>query len=70
MDVALSLNPSSGPTSNKAQEKAAELASKEIDKLKAHDIGGEEHRQRKRHLIKGPNEFRDVRSDLPNKGNR
>ena len=37
----------------KARERAANLASKEIDKLKAHDIGGEEHHQRKRHLIKG-----------------
>jgi hypothetical protein len=45
----------------KARERAADLASKEIDKLKAHDIGGEEHHQRKRHLIKGPKKFRELR---------
>src|SRR6185312_5272243 len=53
------------PVSAKAREKAADLASKDIDKLKAHDIGGEEHHQRKRHLIKGPKEFRELRSRRP-----
>jgi hypothetical protein len=32
-----------------------------MDKLKAHDVGGEEHHQRKRRLIKGPKEFRELR---------
>lgn len=55
------------PVSAKAQEKAADLASKEIDKLKARDVDGEEHHQRKRHLIKGPKEFRELRSRRGNK---
>jgi hypothetical protein len=49
------------PVSAKAREKAADLASKEIDKLQAHDTGGEELHQRKRHLVKGPKEFRELR---------
>jgi hypothetical protein len=49
------------PVSAKAREKAADLASKEIDKLRAGNVGGEEHHQRKRHLIKGPKEFRELR---------
>jgi Arc/MetJ-type ribon-helix-helix transcriptional regulator len=49
------------PTTARAQEKAAELASKEIDKLKTQDADGEKRHQRKRRLIKGPREFRDIR---------
>jgi hypothetical protein len=45
--------------SAKARERAADLASKEMDKLKAHDIGGEEHHQRKRRLSKGQKSFRN-----------
>ena len=48
------------PVSAKAWKKAA--ASRETEKLKAHDIGGEKQNQRKRYLIKGPKEFRELRS--------
>jgi hypothetical protein len=40
-----------------------------MDKLKAHDIGGEEHHQRKRRLIKGPKEFRELRGRRPKVNN-
>jgi hypothetical protein len=66
MDLALSLNATSEPMSNKAQEKAAELASKEIDKLKVHVTDGDKQHQRKRHLIKGPMEFRELRGRQAN----
>jgi len=54
-------SPDARPMNAKAQDKAAELASKEIDKLKAHRVDQDEHHQRKRHLIRGPKEFRGLR---------
>jgi hypothetical protein len=49
------------PIGAEAQHKAAELAAREIDKLTDRDIPHEERSQRKRRLIKGPREFRDMR---------
>jgi hypothetical protein len=48
-----------------SRRKAAELASREIDRLGDQSATNEERTQRKRRLIKGPREFRDVRTDLP-----
>jgi hypothetical protein len=45
-----------------AQRKAAELASREIDRVGDQGATGEERAQRKRRLIKGPREFRDLRA--------
>jgi hypothetical protein len=45
----------------KAQHKAAELASREIDHLGDRAATDEERAQRKRRLIKGPREFRELR---------
>ena len=45
--------------------KASELAGKAIDRLGDKSAPVEERERRKRRLIKGPQEFRDVRSDLP-----
>jgi metal-responsive CopG/Arc/MetJ family transcriptional regulator len=47
------------------RRKAAEMASKEIDRLGDQSVTNEEQTRRKRRLIKGPQEFRDVRTDLP-----
>jgi hypothetical protein len=61
-------HPSSSLTKNvrkRSQRKAAEMASREIDRLADQTATGEEQAQRKRHLIKGPREFRDMRGDLP-----
>jgi hypothetical protein len=44
------------------QNKAAELAPREIDKMGAKIGQGEERSQRKRALIKGPIEFREIRA--------
>jgi len=45
-------------------ERAKELAANVIDKLTP-DAGTEEKASRKRRLLKGPEEFRDVRVDRP-----
>jgi hypothetical protein len=50
------------PTADESQNKAAKLASREIDKLGAKIGHGEERAKRKRHLIKGPIEFREIRA--------
>ena len=47
-----------------AASKALDLASQQIDKLIDPSTPDEERRTRKRRLLKGPKEFRDVRSDL------
>jgi hypothetical protein len=49
----------------KATSKALELAGKQIDKLIDPSATDEEREQRKRRLLKGPNEFREIRGDLP-----
>ena len=49
----------------RSQRKAAEMASREIDRLADQAATSEEQVQRKRRLIKGPREFRDMRGDLP-----
>lgn len=49
----------------RSRRKAADLAAREIDRLGDRTASSEERAQRKRHLIKGPREFRDVRGDLP-----
>jgi hypothetical protein len=50
------------PTTDESQNKAAELASREMDKLGAKIGHGQERSKRKRHLIKGPIEFRQIRA--------
>jgi hypothetical protein len=48
-----------------SRRKAAEMAGHEIDRLGDPAATSEERAQRKRRLIKGPQEFRAVRGDLP-----
>jgi len=47
------------------ERKAADLAGEEIDRLGDQAATGEERASRKRRLIKGPREFRDIRADRP-----
>jgi hypothetical protein len=49
----------------RSQRKAAQMASREIDRLADQAATSEQQAQRKRRLIKGPREFRDMRGDLP-----
>jgi len=51
------------PPSKKAVSKAAALAAKELDRLKeVKAVAPEERESRKRRLLKGPTEFRDIRA--------
>jgi Arc/MetJ-type ribon-helix-helix transcriptional regulator len=50
-----------GRLSNKAISKSSELASKTIDRLSDQSAPFEEQEKRKRRLVKGPAEFRDIR---------
>jgi hypothetical protein len=47
------------------RREAAEMASREIDRLGDQSVTNEERTRRKRRLIKGPREFRDVRANRP-----
>jgi hypothetical protein len=51
--------------SKESKHKAAEMAGQEIDRLGDQGLTSEEKAARKRRLIKGPLEFRDVRGDRP-----
>jgi hypothetical protein len=51
----------------KRAAKAREMASQEIDRLSDPSATDEERQRRKRRLLKGPKEFRDVRGDSPRK---
>jgi hypothetical protein len=54
-----------GRRSAKAASKASELAGEQIDKLADASTTDEERHRRKRRLLKGPGEFRDMRGDIP-----
>jgi hypothetical protein len=47
-----------------AASRALELAAQEIDKLIDPSTPDEERKTRKRRLLKGPKEFRDIRGDF------
>jgi hypothetical protein len=53
------------PTTSRrdAKRKAAKMAGQEIDRLGDQTVTREERAQRKRRLIKGPREFRDIRKN-------
>ena len=56
---------SSKPGRNlEAAPKALELAAQELDKLIDPSTPNEERKTRKRRLLRGPKEFRDVRGDV------
>ena len=51
--------------SKATSNKASDLAGQEIDRLRDQSASTEEQDRRKRRLVKGPSEFRDIRSDHP-----
>ncbi|MGC2713702.1 MAG: hypothetical protein WA366_10025, partial [Pseudolabrys sp.] len=53
--------------SKKSAAKAREMAGQTIDRLlgDAGSVPVDEQERRKRRLTKGPNEFREIRGDLP-----
>jgi len=51
--------------SPKSALKASDMAAQQIDKMADSSATNEERHARKRRLLKGPGEFRDIRSDHP-----
>jgi hypothetical protein len=64
VDLALAGTQPTKARSPKASSKALDLAGKEIDKLIDPSAPVEERQQRKRRLLKGLKEFRDIRRDI------
>jgi hypothetical protein len=65
VELALTGTLSMPRTSPKVALKAAELAAQQIDQLSDPTATDEQRQTRKRRLLKGPQEFRHMRSDLP-----
>lgn len=53
------------PPAKKGSTKAAEMAGEQIDRLADQSATHGERASRKRRLLKGPKEFRDIRTDHP-----
>jgi metal-responsive CopG/Arc/MetJ family transcriptional regulator len=53
--------------SQESRSKALELADKQIDKLLDPSASEEERQQRKRRILKGPKEFREMRDAIRSK---
>ena len=66
VEQALARTPTKG-RSREARSRALELASKQIDKLLDPLASDEEQQQRKRRLLKGPKEFREMRDQIRSK---
>jgi Arc/MetJ-type ribon-helix-helix transcriptional regulator len=66
VEVGLAEAPPVKPRSRKAASKASDMAGRQIDKIGDPSATDEERQQRKRRLLKGPREFRDIRGNLPN----
>jgi hypothetical protein len=64
VELGLTVKPRSAPT-ERQRVALADLASKAIDSLTAETPDSNEKASRKRRLIKGPEEFREVRVDRP-----
>jgi hypothetical protein len=65
IDQALTEGDSGRPSREGTAEKAAELAARAIEKATDKSQPAEEQKTRKRKLIRGPSEFRDIRRDQP-----
>jgi hypothetical protein len=61
--IGLAKRPPAGQFSKGAKRKAAKMAGREIDRLGDQTATSEERARRKRRLIKGPREFRDIRKN-------
>ena len=61
----LAASPPIWRTGKKAAAKASKMAALEVDRLADSSVPAEEQAKRKRRLLKGPSEFRDIRKDRP-----
>ena len=64
VEIALALPISPDPKSESRRQRARDMASKAIDKLADSAVSADEQADRKRQLVKGPEEFQKVRRDL------
>ena len=55
--------PGRSPAAHKSAAKATRLAAAEIDRLADASLSDKERRDRKRRILKGPPEFRELRQD-------
>jgi hypothetical protein len=67
VELGLSTSPLAKQRTQKSREKASEMAGQRIDELANPALPEEERRARKRRLIKGPSEFRDMRGEARRK---
>jgi hypothetical protein len=65
VEIGLTVRAKEKQTTAATADRAKELASKAIDSLTAGAPNNDEKASRKRRLIKGPEEFREVRVDRP-----
>jgi hypothetical protein len=65
VEQALAFTSDDKPTSRRKSQKASDLADRAAEQIVEKSAPLEEQQRRKRALIKGPKEFRDVREDLP-----
>jgi hypothetical protein len=65
VEIGLTVGANQKQTPAVASDRAKELASKAIDSLTTGAPNNDEKASRKRRLIKGPEEFREVRVDRP-----
>jgi hypothetical protein len=65
LDMALTAQTPSQPDKLATAVKASEMASLAIDRLGDKSAPPQEQAKRKRRLVKGPSEFREMRDDLP-----
>jgi hypothetical protein len=63
--IALARLRPAGRLSEASTTRASDMASEAIDRLGEHAATDEVRAQRKRRLLKGPSEFREMRGDLP-----
>lgn len=61
VELGLAAKTSHEPYSKKSTDRAAEMAERQIDRLSDPSATSEERQSRKRKLLKGPAEFRDMR---------
>lgn len=66
VEMGLASAPAAGRRGTATKAKASELAGEMIDRLSDRSAPPEEQAKRKRRLIKGPSEFREMRNDLQN----
>jgi hypothetical protein len=69
VELGLGSAPTAKPSSKKSVSKATALAAEQIDRLQRDKpVSGDERARRKRRLLKGPSEFRNIRKDSKSKG--